>query len=192
MWRATQNWLLRNRPFLVYVPALIVSAGWALTRGGVLSSRLVLFACAGLALWTLMEWGLHRAMHVETGIGLIDRIQDTAHLRHHREPDDLEHSVIRLSASIPLATLILLMLRAVLGDWLGSLAMLWGVLAGYLLYEFVHLSAHGPSRVPGLNFLRAYHLRHHFGQKDRCFGVTSPLWDWAFGTSPRARCAVDK
>ena len=37
-------------------------------------------------------------------------------------------------------------------------------------------------------FLREYHLRHHFRDDDLGYGVSSPLWDYVFGTvSTRAR-----
>ena len=35
--------------------------------------------------------------------------------------------------------------------------------------------------------LRRYHYRHHFQQADRGFGVTTPLWDRVFHTSPLVR-----
>jgi sterol desaturase/sphingolipid hydroxylase (fatty acid hydroxylase superfamily) len=35
-----------------------------------------------------------------------------------------------------------------------------------------------------MRFLREYHLRHHYENGEKAFGVTSPLWDWAFGTLP--------
>jgi dihydroceramide fatty acyl 2-hydroxylase len=35
--------------------------------------------------------------------------------------------------------------------------------------------------------LRRYHYRHHFQQSDRGFGVTTPLWDRVFRTSPLTR-----
>lgn len=50
------------------------------------------------------------------------------------------------------------------------------------LNEAVHLSAHAVHPLPGLRSLRRMHLRHHHGGNDRAFGVTSPLWDWVFGT----------
>lgn len=214
-----RNWLLRNRAFLVYVPLIACTAARLLWRTDLRPGLLALLMLAGLLSWTFLEWALHRGMHVNTGVAVISRLQDAAHLRHHREPHDLEHSVVRLSASLPLSLLILSGLRLMLGDWNRALALLCGVLIGYLAYEYVHLNAHaGPGarsprgngfetgshgfeRRPGLRgrvrrrawrpaplrLSRRYHLRHHYDCMDRAFGVSTPLWDWVFGTLPARR-----
>ena len=103
-----------------------------------------------------------------------------------REPDDLEHSVARLRASLPLAALTLGIAGLALGDWQRAVVTQCGLLTGYLFYEFVHLTAHANRRVPGLGYVHRYHHRHHGERSDRCYGVTSPLWDWLLGTLPRA------
>ncbi len=177
-----RNWLLRNRPFLVFVPLVAAMAAWAATTSPVGPGRLAVLGFLGLAAWTLVEWVVHRAMHIDTGIGFIERLQDSAHLRHHREPDDLEHSVVRLRVSLPITLFLFGAARLAFGQVDQALAVLCGLLTGYLFYEFVHLSAHAAHPPPGLRTLRRMHLRHHFGGSDRAFGVTSPFWDWIFGT----------
>ncbi|MCK6457046.1 MAG: sterol desaturase family protein, partial [Phycisphaerae bacterium] len=62
-----------------------------------------------------------------------------------------------------------------------------GLLLGYVAYEFVHLSSHAGRRWGPLRALDRYHMRHHFENANRTFGVTTPLWDWVFGTLPRQR-----
>jgi len=180
-----RNWLLRNRPFFVFIPLLVTMGAWAVTHSALGLGHLSILAFMGLGSWTFLEWLLHRAMHIDTGIAFIGRLQDSAHLRHHREPDDLEHSVVRLRASIPITFLLLGVARLAFGHLDQALAVMCGLLTGYLFYEAVHLSAHtahAAHPLPGLRSLRRMHLRHHFGQNDRAFGVTSPLWDWIFGT----------
>ncbi len=177
-----QNWLLRNRPFLIFVPVVAAMAGWSVTHSTLGPIRLLILGISGLVAWTLMEWVLHRAMHIDTGIGLIERLQDSAHLRHHREPDDLEHSMVRLRASVPIVLLLFGVAWLALGQIDEALAVMCGLLIGYLFYEFVHLSAHAAHPPPGLRSLQRMHLRHHFGSNDRAFGVTSPVWDFIFGT----------
>jgi len=177
-----RNWLLRNRPFLVYIPLVAAMAAWSATHGDREPGHLTLLGFLGLAAWTLLEWVAHRAMHVNTGIGVISRLQESAHLRHHREPHDLEHSVVRLRASLLITLLLFGAAWLALGEVDQAIVVLCGLLIGYLFYEFVHLSAHAPRPPPGLRSLQRMHLRHHFGGSDRAFGVTSPIWDWVFGT----------
>jgi sterol desaturase/sphingolipid hydroxylase (fatty acid hydroxylase superfamily) len=187
------NCWLRNRAFVVYGPLIAASALWLFGGAPLSAFAAVAFWTGGLLAWTLIEWSAHRAMHVQTRIGWISRVQDAAHLRHHREPADLEHGVIRLSASLPLAGLVFAAAWLGIGEVSRATAFQCGVLTGYLFYEFVHLTAHAPKRLPGLRGLHRRHNLHHFVDSRRSFGVTNGLWDWLFGTlpvsSPPARTA---
>jgi sterol desaturase/sphingolipid hydroxylase (fatty acid hydroxylase superfamily) len=60
-----------------------------------------------------------------------------------------------------------------------------GTAVGYLAYDMIHYYVHHfapKNRVA--KFLRAYHLAHHFKNHERGFGVSSPVWDYVFGTKP--------
>jgi sterol desaturase/sphingolipid hydroxylase (fatty acid hydroxylase superfamily) len=93
--------------------------------------------------------------------------------------------VARPSFSLSIAAPIWAALCLATWSWtLGSLAMC-GVLAGYLAYEFVHYGVHTLSG--GLVWWRRNHFHHHFQEPGRVFGVTSPIWDYVFGTRPRPR-----
>jgi sterol desaturase/sphingolipid hydroxylase (fatty acid hydroxylase superfamily) len=35
--------------------------------------------------------------------------------------------------------------------------------------------------------MRELHMRHHFQDHDRGYGVSAPFWDYVFGTAPKGR-----
>ena len=186
---AVRDWLLRSRPFLVYPAVITGLLVWVGARGQIGLGPTAALWFAGLAFWTLLEWTLHRAMHLPMPWPALSRFQDQAHLRHHREPHDLEHSVVTLSGSIPLALAFFGLALAVLRDLDAALAFQAGLMPGYVWYEFVHLAGHGAWRVPLLRGPVKYHALHHYQDWERGFGVTTPLWDWVFGTLPQPRAA---
>lgn len=179
-----KNWLLRARPFLVYPPAQAVLLLWVFPGHVVHWLTVLLLIAAGLFAWSLIEWVFHRAMHLSVKHAAVARFQQHAHMRHHHHPHDVEHSVVKLRGSLPFAAFLLALSCLVFVDIGAAVLFHSGVVAGYLSYELIHLSTHAKWRFPGLNYLTDYHRRHHFGSWGTTFGVTSPLWDWVFGTLP--------
>ena len=85
-------------------------------------------------------------------------------------------------ASVPLATAFCLVFWAVLGsDYAPAFSA--GFLAGYLAYDMVHYHVHHhrPRTRVGRR-LRELHMRHHFQDDERGFGISAPYWDRVFGT----------
>ncbi|HEU5310976.1 MAG TPA: sterol desaturase family protein, partial [Candidatus Eisenbacteria bacterium] len=61
-----------------------------------------------------------------------------------------------------------------------------GLLTGYLVYDMTHYATHHLTMKWGfLKFLKRYHLLHHYKTPDDRFGISSPLWDFVFGTRPK-------
>ena len=184
-----RDWLLIARPFLVFLPTVAVMLAVAAYRSRVTFAPGLLLSASALLVWTLVEWAIHRAMHWQTRSQLCFRLQQYAHLRHHRAPHDLPHAVLRLSGSIPLCGIFFAAALIGFRDLDRALLFHAGLLAGYLWYESVHLLSHSYRHLPGLGALRRYHLRHHFENSTRIYGVTSPLWDWMFNTLPGEKIA---
>jgi sterol desaturase/sphingolipid hydroxylase (fatty acid hydroxylase superfamily) len=95
------------------------------------------------------------------------------------------------AVSLPLALIVFGLLYLVFGDhYAPSLAA--GFFAGYLLYDMIHYYVHhfAPRGRLGRT-LRERHMRHHFQDETRGFGISAPYWDAIFGTSTRSRRAQD-
>jgi len=172
-------------PVVLFGPVIVALAvlgvvgtgGWALA-----------WIAGGYAFWTLTEYWLHRVVfHFEPDHPIGRRFHFIIHGVHHDHPNDPLRLVMPPSASIPLAALFLLAFWLVLGEgaWaaFGS-----GFLAGYLAYDMLHYHVHHhvPTTAMGKK-LRELHMRHHFQDHDRGFGVSAPYWDHVFGTAPRRR-----
>jgi dihydroceramide fatty acyl 2-hydroxylase len=89
------------------------------------------------------------------------------------------------SVSVPLALVFYGLFVLVLG---GTVAPAFGAgfLAGYLIYDMTHYHVHHHTpRTRAGRRLRELHMRHHFQDDTRGFGVSAPWWDRVFGTAPK-------
>ncbi|MBI3328289.1 MAG: sterol desaturase family protein [Nitrospinae bacterium] len=138
----------------------------------------------GLLCWTLIEYLLHRfLLHYQTQRPAIRHVIENLHLGHHRDPAHEAKITIPVYASLPIAFALLALFRVMTGGWEASAILTTGTIVGYLYYEAVHFSIHcGSKRGRLIGWQRANHGFHHFKDQARCFGVTTPLWDWVFGT----------
>ncbi len=171
-------------PVILFLPAIAilltlaterVSAGWvvALTMGGYL-------------FWTLTEYWMHRIVfHFEPEDGIGARLHWIIHGVHHDHPNDRMRLVMPPSVSVPLAIVFYLVFLVVLGT-ASAPAFGAGFLAGYLIYDMTHYHVHHHTpRTRVGRRLRELHMRHHFQDDTRGFGVSAPWWDQVFGTAPR-------
>jgi len=168
-------------PVVIFVPAIGILAGVALASIPVLAA-IALFV-GGYFFWSLTEYWIHRAIfHFEPEEGFGARFHWIIHGVHHDHPNDPLRLVMPPSVSVPLSALFCLGFWAVLGSphWYAFGA---GFLAGYLLYDMTHyyLHHHKPRTRFG-RWLRELHMRHHFQDDTRGFGISAPYWDKAFGT----------
>src|SRR5918997_2491606 len=142
----------------------------------------------GYVFWTLTEYWLHGVFsHFEPEGGIGARLHWMIHGVHHDHPNDPLRLVMPPSASVPLALLFAGVFWLVLGgQWF--MPFLSGFLAGYLIYDMIHYHVHHhrPRTRVGRR-LRELHMRHHFQDDERGFGVSAPYWDHVFGTPPEKR-----
>jgi dihydroceramide fatty acyl 2-hydroxylase len=175
-------------PPLLYLPVIGFLLAWAIAHEDLAPVAVAGVFLTGLAAWSLAEYLLHRfVFHLEPDNRFGRRLHFIIHGVHHDYPHDPMRLVMPPSVSIPLAVLVYLLFRGLLGPaW--SLPFFAGFLVGYLIYDMTHYHIHHHRSDDRLSLLlRRYHYRHHFQQSDRGFGVTSPLWDKAFRTFPLIR-----
>lgn len=150
------------------------------------SHFLPLFA-VGLFAWTLIEYGLHRfVFHVQIPLRnpRLRELVNSSHLTHHASPRDPDKVLVRSFYGIAVSIVIYGLVYLITGSLFSAAALMTGIWAGFLYYEAVHYRVHFSLSPSGLIARqRRTHFYHHFSNNKRCFGVTSPLWDYVFGTS---------
>jgi dihydroceramide fatty acyl 2-hydroxylase len=161
-----------SRLLAIYVP--VIAAAVVASIGLPFAVSITAFVC-GLALWTLLEYLIHRfAFH-----GFLP------HWQHHEDPKDAKYIVSPLWLSGGTSLLLWVVLRIPAGSWSRSALTVAGIISGYLLYEALHLLIHAnEAGGPLLTALRRRHYYHHFADDHYCYGVTSSLWDRVFGSQP--------
>ncbi len=177
-------------PPLIFVPAIALLGS---VGSGDLRWRSDLLALAGgYGFWTLCEYWGHRAVfHFEPEHGFGARLHWMIHGVHHDHPNDPMRLVLPPAFSLPLAAGFWALFVTTLGMEVGS-ATCAGFFTGYLVYDMLHLSLHHARPKSRLGrWLRELHMRHHFEDDERGFGVSVPYWDMVFRTYTRRRNRVN-
>jgi len=173
-------------PAFIFGPAIVVAL--VLSFGEMAWWQVPLVALGGYVFWTLTEYWLHRIVfHFEPEEGIGARLHWIIHGVHHDHPNDPLRLVMPPSVSVPLAALFFGLFVLVLGTP-AAYAASAGFWAGYLAYDMLHYYVH---HLPGGRKPRAWiprklhelHMRHHFKEHDRGYGVSAPFWDNVFGTA---------
>jgi sterol desaturase/sphingolipid hydroxylase (fatty acid hydroxylase superfamily) len=141
---------------------------------------LVLALLAGAALWTFLEYLLHRfVFHEMPGEVLGAR----EHRMHHADPAWFAPWTQKGLAAVVVTAALLPLAWLALGR-LPALFFTAGFVGMYLAYEVLHRRVHThPPRGAYGRWRRRNHLAHHFTDPRRAHGVTTPLWDHVFGTT---------
>lgn len=138
----------------------------------------------GFFLFTLIEYCVHRFLfHLPPTTEKRKELTYKFHGVHHEFPKDKQRLAMPVILSITLVGILYLLFSLTIGDYV--YAFLPGIIVGYSAYLSVHYVVH--ARRPPKNFLKIlwiHHGIHHYKRNDKAFGVSSPLWDYIFGTMP--------
>lgn len=143
----------------------------------------------GLFFWTFFEYLIHRFIfHFPEKLlfdsHLVRLFHFLVHGVHHTFPMDPLRLVVPPALFVILA-IPLYFLSLLLFTYRFVHTVMPGVLVGYVTYDLTHYSTHHCTNIEQykiLNFLKTYHMRHHFKSPNRGFGVSTPLWDYVFRT----------
>lgn len=173
--RATDYALSRRSYYADFwtVPAATsVAVAWLLSLHNF--NPLVFFSSmlAGMIGWTFVEYSVHR--------WVFHGMNNKDHRVHHIYPDDFI-GVSPLSTAM-LGAFAFWFLTTMFGPMIG-VGLLVGFVITYLFYLYAHDRFHHGNVKPGTYLARinAAHEYHHRRFKVN-FGVTSPAWDYIFGT----------
>jgi dihydroceramide fatty acyl 2-hydroxylase len=178
----TKPWRKLTAFFLYVMIAIGLGISAVMSEERSLASRLLLIVL-GLISWSLGEYLLHRfALHCASHVKSLQSAQ-TMHLVHHDDPQGVEQLFLSPRICLPTATGYCLLTWAILGNWQSMAFLFIGAITGYFCYEWLHYQAHhGHSSLRMMKYLKKYHLLHHGETPNLRFGVTSPLFDYLFGT----------
>jgi len=141
----------------------------------------------GLAIWTLVEYVLHRCLfHLDEKMpdnSICLTLHFALHGVHHYLPMDKLRLVMPPTLFVILATPFWKLAHTVFyWDWHVATAVFCGGIFGYVCYDLTHYFLHHKSLPAYYKELKKYHLQHHFADYQNGFGVTSKFWDKVFGT----------
>lgn len=139
--------------------------------------QLIAFA-GGLFCWTFFEYFIHRfMMHGKEK----KEYHKSLHFHHHVTGTIFTSQVKRILYSSGAA--ILTGISILFSSYLFLLA---GIATGLSLYSYMHVLLHKQWASKWIGGLQKFHMQHHFGQTEKCFGVTNTLWDKIFNTAGKA------
>ncbi|MCS6822962.1 MAG: sterol desaturase family protein [Cytophagaceae bacterium] len=146
---------------------------------------------SGFIFFTFLEYVFHRYLfHISTDTPFKKKLQYKIHGLHHDYPKDKTRLAMNPIFSLTLTGLFYLLFKAILGDMV--YAFLPGVISGYCMYISIHYIVH--SFPPPKNFFRHLwinHAIHHYRDETTNYGVSSPLWDYIFGTTFKKKLQND-
>ena len=171
-------------PLIIYVPVVAYLLGKGIVSVELTIPGVAMLFLTGLLTWTLTEYLLHRfVFHYEPKTNLGKQLHFLMHGVHHDYPNDSLRLVMPPVISLPLALAFYALFYLILGE--RQLPPFFaGFITGYICYDMIHYATHHASMkaTPMGLWLKQHHMRHHYQTDDLYYGVSTPLWDYVFGT----------
>jgi 4-hydroxysphinganine ceramide fatty acyl 2-hydroxylase len=171
-------------PLYIYLP--VVSYFLYLSISSYSLSFITIFSLAllGVFVWTFTEYTLHRFIfHFVPDSEWGRKMHFIFHGVHHDYPNDSKRLVMPPSVSMPLAVIFYFLFNFILGQVLVA-PFFVGFIVGYLFYDITHYAIHHYNMHNKFwLFIKNHHMKHHYKDSKKGFGVSSSLWDDVVGTN---------
>ena len=170
-------------PLYVYIPVILVFLYRGIFLFNIDFMKLISLIVLGIIVWSLAEYVLHRfVFHYVPDSKLGQRIHFIFHGVHHDYPSDSRRLVMPPSASLPLAVIFYLLFYIIVGR-IYIAPFMAGFLTGYLCYDMTHYAVHHFNMHNKFWLaIKNHHMKHHYQDPSKGFGVSSPVWDKIIGT----------
>ncbi|MEJ5350253.1 MAG: sterol desaturase family protein [Melioribacteraceae bacterium] len=171
-------------PLWIYVPVVLFFSYRTFFIYSFTFYEFVKWFIIGIVIWTFTEYTLHRfVFHYQPKSNWGKRIHFIIHGVHHDYPKDSKRLVMPPSVSLPLAALFFILFVNLLGERNVN-PFYAGFLVGYLFYDMTHYAVHH-SNMHNKFWLaiKNHHMKHHYKDSTKGFGVSQPTWDYVFGTN---------
>ncbi len=170
-------------PAVMWVPVVLWLMWRAFSVHGLGPVTVGSLFAAGFVSWTFAEYTLHRfVFHFQPNSKIQERLQYILHGLHHDDPIDPTRLVMPPALAVIFSAILYSLFRYALGPVLVE-PFFAAFLVGYLCYDYIHYYVHHftPTTKIG-KFLKQSHMMHHYVSHESRWGVSSPLWDYVFGT----------
>ena len=135
--------------------------------------------------WSFTEYVLHRFLfHCEEKLptnGIVFGLHFIIHGIHHAFPQDPGRLVFPIFNAVCVG-LLKFLVYLIFFRFDDAVFVMAGFGLGYVCYDMFHYYCHHAG-ADMFQFMKIYHQKHHHKDPDRGFGVTTPIWDWVFGTA---------
>ncbi len=171
-------------PLIIYLPVILFFLYRAVFIANISLEYVLYLIIFGIFIWTFTEYFLHRFIfHFNAKSDFGKKIHFIFHGVHHDYPMDSRRLVMPPSVSIPLAALFYYVFYLMFG--VNDVSPFFvGFLTGYLFYDMTHYAVHHFNIHNKFWLaLKKHHIKHHFQDPNKGYGVSSPIWDIIIGTN---------
>lgn len=181
------EFLSKTSPLITFtwVGGLVVLLLWLNSRvtPDMSTAAIIRNYAIGLGVWTFFEYMLHRYLfHWVSEWKVIKRFTYIMHGIHHDYPRDVERVFMPPVPGLIFVSVFFGLFWLIMRDHVYSF--LPGFITGYFIYAYIHYLIHAKKPFRNFKFWWTHHSIHHYKHPDKAFGVSTPIWDYVFGTMP--------